>query len=170
MMTILEKRKMKKKYIWCLVLLAVILLVIFTSYLYYRNDVVLDVSQRQDGNIDFHFDYINANGLLNMRVWEKDSRMLLWNIRLNFKGNILKYGEVPIDIDSPANSARQIYPENGQPPKLIELGKEYYVDICYRHDDFMSACASDVFYVFRIGPDGFVKKVNPESIERWQNP
>lgn len=163
---------MKKKHILILMLLAIVVLV---SYLLLRkSEVVLNVSQRQDGGIDFLFDYKKVNGLYGMRVWEKDSRTLLWGIEVHyFKGDKIKYGEVPSEFLGPGgvpNSTRQVYPLDNQIPKAIPLDKEIYVSIDYQYDHLISACIGRDFYVFKIKPKLSVEKIDVAEMYADQLP
>ena len=139
--------------------------VVLVSYLLLRKrEVVLNVSQRQDGSIDFLFDYKNIGGLLHMRIWEKDSHTLLWEINLNYyAGDKLKYGEVPsgfLTFNGVRNYARQEYPLNNKPPEAIPVDEEIYVIINYQYDEYLVPCTSSVNYMFKIKPELSVEKID----------
>ena len=163
---------MKKKYILYLVLLAVIVLVSY--FLFRKREVVLNVSQRQDGGVDFLFDYKNVNGLLHMQIWGKESRAILWDVNLNYyAGDKLKYGEVPsefLTFNGVENYARQRYPLNNKAPEAIPLDKEIYIRLEYQYDEFISPCVASLCYVVKIKPKLSVEKIDGIPAERYLEP
>ena len=125
-----------------------------------------------DDGIEFHTALINANGLLHITVWEKESRKTLWDVNLNyFPGPVLQYGQVPptfLAFNGVRNFAKQTYPPDGVPSD-IPIEKVICVCLEYQYDRFVPSCASQ-FYAFRLEPDGgitnFGKQPGPSAEHR----
>ena len=115
--------------------------------------------QKKADGIQFHIGLKNANGLLRLKLWEKDTRKTLWDINLNYyPGPILKYGDVPSNFttfNGAGNSAKQNYPADAAPAP-IPVGKDICVCIDYQYDASMAACTSSKCYAFRLEPDGTI--------------
>ena len=161
---------LKKIIYLCGILLTVGIFVVCSDYLRYAYyGVDFDVSEGQDGSVVFLFGYKNVDALYSIGIWERDSQSPLWQINFKyFLDEKLKYGEIPYDYwDAERNhhEAKQIYPQNNLAVKPMQPGREYCVSIHYSFNSSTGRASTDMFYVFTIGPDGFVKKIEPELLK-----
>lgn len=122
----------------------------------------------EQNKVGLHFQRHNAYGLMQLIIWEKDSRSILWYVNLNYyPGGIIKYGEVPKEFttfNGVKNFATQKYPKNNKLPEQIPFGKEIYVYINYMHDKFFILSTSVKVYSFVWKDDGTIQNMGEVSM------
>ena len=117
------------------------------------------VPKRAVGGLEFHIDLENINGLTRIKLWEKDTRKILWDVRMNYyRGQIVRYGDIPSNFtafNGRRSSARQSYPVKGR-PSSIPVGKDIFVYLTYQYDTRTAASGSARCYAFQVRADGAV--------------
>jgi hypothetical protein len=88
--------------------------------------------------LTFHLAYKGINSILGISVSaHRDPPEKLWEVRCSFKGNELRYGEIP----SPSRGKPiQDFPVDGAAPMQPAPGSELEVTVTYQYDAHLSAC------------------------------
>lgn len=123
-------------------------------------------TQQGDNSFDFEFSTQGITGLGGLRVWQADTRELLWDIDLYYyKEPRLTYGDVPTNyqtFNGVRLDAHQHYPIYGERPRSLVAGKRYFVSIECLHGTLLKAEATpQFFFSFSTSPDGRVLAASP---------
>jgi hypothetical protein len=130
--------------------------------------VTLSVQQTTT-NLDFDISTTHVNGLLGLRVWQADTKDLLWDVDLHhYPGPRITYGVVPRAFKTFAgltSSAKQKFPTPKETPRSFAPSTQYRAAVLCQYDSTMSASVREFYFAFMTDADGRVFSVSPmESI------
>ena len=104
-------------------------------------------------DLEFRFRTNELIGLISVRVWVADSKILIWDLNLDYyKDSSLDYGKVPKEFktfNGRISNAVQIFPNEGIPPKPLLPGKDYFVNIEFLYDSAFGESVSSASYLFK---------------------
>ncbi len=124
----------------------------------------LRATQRDTG-IEFEFYPRGINGLLGLRVWQADTKELLWDVNLNYyRGARWRYGDVPRDFETfkgARNSASQNCPDKNKKPRPLPADRRLFASVDCQYDSFMAASSRTFLFSIKTGADGSVAEVSP---------
>ena len=125
--------------------------------------------QQTATNLHFDISTAHVNGLLELRVWQADTKDLLWDVDLHYyPGPRITYGIVPRDFKTfsgSTSSAKQKFPALRETPRSFIPGTQYRAAVLCQYDSMMSACVREFYFAFATDADGRILSVSPlESI------
>lgn len=131
-------------------------------------NVTLSVQQTTT-NLHFDVSTTHANGLVGLRVWQADTKDLLWDVDLAYyRGPRIAYGVVPSGFKTFSgltSNARQKFPAGRERPPPLAASTQYRVAVLCQFDSMMSASVKEFYFAFATDADGRVLSVSPvESI------
>jgi len=125
--------------------------------------------QQTTTNLHFDISTAHVNGLLGLRVWQADTKDLLWDVDLHYyRGPRITYGVLPSDFKTFAGltgSAKQKFPADSERPRSFAPSTQYRAAVLCQYDSMMSASVREFYFAFATDADGRVLSVSPvESI------
>jgi len=121
--------------------------------------------KQQDKTIVFEIGTAHVNGLLDLRIWQEDTRGVFWHVTLGyFNGRRIKYGEPPMNFktfNGGEGSAKQIVPETGKSPVPPTIGKSFIIAVTAQYDTWTGAASKTFYYSFSISPEGRMSAIVP---------
>jgi hypothetical protein len=120
---------------------------------------------QQDEIIVFEINANHINGLLDLRIWQEDTREMIWCVDLDyFNRRRIKYGEPPVNFktfNGGKGSAKQIVPGSGKPSVPLPVGKSFIIAVTAQYDTWTSAASKTFYYSFSISPRGRISAIVP---------
>jgi hypothetical protein len=125
--------------------------------------------QQTTTNLLFDVSTKHVNGLIGLRVWQADTKDLLWDVDLhNYRGPRIAYGVVPSDFETFAgltSNAKQKFPVGRERPRPLAASTQYRVAVLCQYDSMMSASVREFYFAFATDADGRVLPASPvESV------
>ncbi len=141
-----------------------LLLILFSAAFYIlkqasMNHPKVELSCRRiSDHIEFLVTLHNVPYLLEFTVTDKSTKELLWSANLNyFQGPRVIYGDPPSQFrtfNGVINSATQLFPEPGIPPKKLQPGKEVIVGVTFGYGGWTGESTEIRCFVMRVSSDG----------------
>ena len=123
-----------------------------------------DVDIRQeDHDFVFQIRTRSINGLLDLRLWQVDTKEIFWDINLNYyKEPELRYGEVPdkfTTFNGGQNRAEQNIPRNHQRPRPLPANQNFYLALDCQYDTILAAASKVFYFSFSTDKNGRISRV-----------
>ena len=129
-----------------------------------KPNIVLEAKQHGE-NIDFDIRTKGINGLLDLQIWQTDTKEVIWQLNLNsFNGTTIEYGKVPVGFKSfngGTYDAEQMVPLTGKRPGPLPAGKSFIIALGAQYDTLTSAAMRPFYFLFSTDANGKISRVLP---------
>jgi hypothetical protein len=129
-----------------------------------RPKISLSISEEK-GQTIFHIPTKGVNAITDLRIWQADTRDILWDIKLgNYIGEKLAYGDIPLNFRSfngGKYSAKQKYPAENQKPSVFPASSRLIVVFHLQYDNLYSARQTSRWFSLSTDSAGRVEEITP---------
>lgn len=119
----------------------------------------------QGADTGFQIRAEGINGLLDLRIWEEETKTVIWQVNLNyFNGSHLGYGEVPGEFktfNGATGSAKQLFPNAAEHPSRLPAGKSFIAALIGQYDTVGGASVRVFYFRFSTDAEGQILKIVP---------
>lgn len=134
-----------------------------------KPSIILEAEQ-YGPDISFDIRAKGINGLVDLRIWQTDTKEVIWQINLNsFNGPRLGYGEVPVGFktfNGGSGNAKQVVPSGDKRPSPLPAGKSFILVLGVQYDTMMSAAMRPFYFSFSTDSEGRISAIMPVATPR----
>ncbi len=129
--------------------------------------LTVDVVKQSDAPA-FRIQQTGGNGLLNLTIWNAETRERLWAVALNyFPGGVITYGKVPVAFQTfrrQPSDAVQEFPMENKRPLLLPVKSRLFLSLACQYDSFGSASFKTFYFTLITDEQGSVSSIS--TVER----